>query len=1004
MKKSFLISMMMAGCIYANASIVINELMPKNVSFQTDENLQFSGWAELYNNGASAEDISLYFFSDDIANKDQWQMFTDGKDLVLQPGEFALVYFDETDISEREKIKSALGFDLTYACHANFKLPAKRGCLYLFNESGNIVDQMAYDTTYRNISYGRIVDGGEKLGFFTQPTPKAPNASGSVATKKTNAPQFSLVPGFYNGEQRVSISAKDPNAKIYYTTDGTEPTNKSNLYNGNITINKNTPLRAIAVTNGEISSDVTTGTYFINENVNKLPIVSLVIDNKYIFGDTLGFLAIGINGGKVNSGCSPRFGESKANYMRDWDRPCNFELFDAKKKERLNQEVKVGAFGACSRTKPIKSIKVNTGKIYGNNQLDYPIFEEKPNLKWKSIVLRNAGNDYGRSYLRDGFIQSLLIGQADIDHQAYQPSMVFINGEFYAMLNIRERTNKDFIYSNYGLSEDEFYIVEGNKSNDKNNDSNYWESGYNELIAICEQPDMNTKEVFEGLDYRMDINEYLNYMMIEMYCGNSDWPGGNIKCWKAKGDASAKINGKWRWILYDTEFSYSLYNNTVRTNCFSKAKEHKLFNPLMKNDKIREMLLAKFCVHLATTFEPTRVNHVLDSLIKNIQPDVERYYNKLNEARYLEKDFSQDISDIRSFANERVDVMYKNIKSNFKIDTIPFHIYSDVKDASFTINQEPIRLSDFRGYFFTHTNCNLSANEPAGYRFSHWEVTNKLTNETSKVYSIAFADTFANSTTIKAVYTEDADFNPNAPQIFFNELCASNSLFVDEYREADDWFELYNNGNKDFNLSGLFLSVDKDNLGKYQIPSSDSCIIKAKGYKSFWADNDPEQGVLHTNFKLPVTTATTLILSSAKINGKDTVFTIIDSVEYRMHKENESYARFGDYTAIGKQWKITGVPTYEKRNIYAVILDNPTVTIQNNIAQIYPNPVEDELFFSLPWEDEIEAVIITMSGQILKDFKIRDNQSINVSDLKKGMYILMMQTPEGKIAAKLIKQ
>ncbi len=1010
-KKVSFIFMLMFSCICANASIVINELMPKNVSFQVDDNHQFSAWAELYNNGAEEVNISEYFFSDNIMKPTQWQLnANDG--VILKPGEFTIVYFDGLTPEEASELIDH-GRYVNISMHADFKLPAKKGCLYLADEKGTIIDQMAYDTTYRNISYGRIVDGGDQLGYFLTPTPKAANATNSVATTKTLAPTFNLNSGFYQSEQKVKIYAADPKAKIFYTTDGSEPSVKSSLYQNEITINKNTPLRAVAIVEGEIGSDITTSTYFINENVNKLPIVSLVSDPNLLFGDELGLLVAGTNGSEVPSGCSGP--DKKANYWNDWDRPCNFEFFDNKKVEQLNQEVKIGNFGACSRTKYIKSIKINAGKVYGDNELDYPIFEEKPNLRWKSIVLRNSGNDFGRSYLRDGFMQTLLIGQVDIDHQAYQPSMVFINGEFYGMLNIRERTNKDFIFSNYGLGEDEIFINEGNGPNER-------ESGYWELETICKAENTDTKDFFGGIDQRMDINEFLNYFMAEIYYGNTDWPGGNIKCWKAKGDG--KGNGKWRWILYDTDFGYSLYNDGVRSNNFSTATNHKLFKPLMKNSTIRERFLSKFCVHLATTFSPERCNHILDSLISNITPDVERHIKKINDAKKLEQDFNADIKNMRKFANERPEFVNKAVKTYFKtlnlaIDTVAFHVYSDVKEASYVLNEEPIRVADFKGYFFTNTRCRIKANEPAGYKFSHWEISSSNSSEVKKSYEITYEDTFFTDSifneqtgknvavtygkTLKAVYTKGE--TPTAEsQIFFNEICASNSMIVDECREADDWFEIYNNGNSDFNLGGLYLSVNKEHLGTYKIPESDSCIVKAKGYKTFWADNDPEQGVLHTNFKLPVTTSNTLILSSLKMNGKDSVFTIIDSVQYRMHRENESYARFGEYTSLGKEWKITGVPTFGKRNIYAYILDNPTVSVENAVAQIYPNPVVDDLYFSLPWDEEIDAVIITTTGQILKDFKVKNGESVNVSDIKEGIYVLMMQTPIGKIAAKMIKE
>lgn len=969
----------------ANASIVINELMSKNVSFKADDRFQFSGWAELYNNGAEAVDVSLYFFSEDRTNPTQWQMVAPEGGLILQPDSFVVVYFDETEQPE----------DYSIPLHADFKLDARNGCLVLANESGKVIDEMCYDTAYRNVSYGRLIDGKDELGYLTIPTPGAKNSSSSVATIKTAMPTFSVSSGFYTDEITIELSTENKNATIYYTTNGDEPTTQSAKYESAITISKNTPVRAICVVEGEMSSDVATATYFINETVHKLPIISLVSDSSLLFGDELGLLVAGVNGAEVPSGCNGP--DRYANYQNDWDRPANFEFFDNKKQPQINKEVKIGNFGGCSRTKYIKSIKVNASKTHGTNKLDYPIFEEKPNLKWKSVVLRNAGNDFGRSYLRDGFIQTLTIGQMDIDHQAYQPSIVFINGEFYGMLNIRERSNKDFVYSNYGLDENQIFINEGNHANED-------ESGYGELMELCQREDMNLPGTFEYLDQRIDINEFLNYFLVEMYCGNQDWPGGNIKCWKAKGNEDLKTDGKWRWILYDTEFSASLYSRTTATNCFSYANKHKLFKPMTQNDIVRERLLAKFCVHLATTFEPERANHILDSLINNITPDVDRHIQKINDAYKLEEKFEDDINDIRQFVNNRIKYIHKYIKTNFKafgIDTMPIRIFSEVPAATYKINEEPIRQSDFNGYFFTKTNCRIVANEPEGYKFDHWKITipDSIQPKEFTLKDTAFCDTFCGGV-FEAVYKVDPSYTPAKHPIFFNEICTSNSIYVDENRDAEDWIEFYNNSDKDFSMGGLFISNNKENLGLFEIPNSETTIIKAKNFKSFWADKDTTDGDLHLNFKLTAANKTTLFLSQ-KVDG---AFEIIDSVTCDIHRENESFARFGIYTQEGANWKKTGRPTFNKTNIYGTILDVEIIATGETIATIYPNPVENELFFSFSWDDATLCALYSLSGEKIMEFEARNGECINLEELPSGFYMVAIQTPNGRVSAKLIKK
>ena len=277
-KKLFFLCASLVAPWVSYASIVINEVMPKNVSSSVDDILLFSGWAELYNNGSEAVDVSSYFLTDTIAISDKWQIASDEehvKKAVIQPGGFLVIYLDgSSDVEEPVPF------------HASFKLPAKRGGLYLFDESGRQVDRIVYDTTYRNVSYGRVGDGERNFAHLLTPTPGASNNDVRTSNVQTPTPSFDLKPGFYNGEQTVRISDADGAAEIYYTLDGSEPTKtKGKRYEEPIHISKNTPLRAAAYRDGQLPSNVFSATYFVNEREINLPVVALVSDPEFLFGD-----------------------------------------------------------------------------------------------------------------------------------------------------------------------------------------------------------------------------------------------------------------------------------------------------------------------------------------------------------------------------------------------------------------------------------------------------------------------------------------------------------------------------------------------------------------------------------------------------------------------------------------------------------------------------------------------------------------------------------------------
>lgn len=980
------------------AAIFINELMPRNLSFLVNEDYNFVGWAELYNSGSQSVDISAYYFSDDEADLLKWKIKTDNR--MLAAGAFAIIYFDE----------------LNKENHASFKLKPEGGVLTLVDRNGNVLDRLSYPASQRNISYGRKTDGitgVSNIGFLLEPTPGRSNNTTTITRDKTSIPTFDLPAGYYTTTQQVAISSRSSGAKIYYTLDGSEPqAGVSSLYSSPITISKNTPLRAIAVVDGTLPSEIATASYFINSWSNALPVVSLVTDSEFLFGDELGMLVVGTNGLEVPHYCVNDVHGFFANYWRDWDRPCNFEFFDKNKQQQLNQEVKVGGFGNCSRAKFIKSIKVNPTKEYGGedgNRLNYALFNEKPNLKWKSIVLRNSGNDSGHSFLRDGFMQTLLVGQLDIDHQAYEPVVVFINGEYYGMLNARERTNQDFVYSNYGLDEDQFYLVEG-----------AWGDGtipdYQDLISLSYAGNLNTSSVYNQLESAIDIDEFLNHFMSQFYFGNTDWPGWNIKAWKPK------ENGKWRWILYDTDFGFSLYDNNVALNPFERvdgntvsdvADYHRFILFIKNNDKLKKRFLTKNIVHLATTFEENRVIHILDSIKNHVAPDalVFEKYMKENDAMEAWSWWGRSWSDVidvtmKTFARNRPAYMFEHLKGYFNLgNAANIRIHSNLANARFILNDEKIPVvPDFNSKYYAGLDLQITPVAPQGYRFKEWEITKESEQnpiiDSRSIYQGVFGE---EAVDFKAVFEEDPDWQePFLPQIYLNEICITNSQYVDEYFESGDWIELYNAGETAVNIGGMYVSDTKNNLRKFQIPggSPEKTTIPSKGYLILWADSQPEKGVLHTNFSLSASEVETVSLSVVK-EGE---LYVVDSISYQLHVKGETFARFSNDYWDG-EWKITSRPTFASQNIYILsTTDVTTIFLDGSMARIYPNPVSETLWFSLPEAQSVEVTIVDLMGRHIVTKSVSDGEGIDVSSLPNGMYLAVISNSQTKQTVKFIKK
>lgn len=679
----------------SNASVVINEMMVRNVSSHINEDFNYEGWVELYNSGAESVDLSDCYFSNTSSNVYLWQSGV--ADLTLAPGAFAVFYFDEMDLNN----------------HASFKLDADGGLLILSDKNGNQLDKVSYPKPYRNVSYGRTEDGGANFGFFVSPTLGVTNGGSVVASKQTVAPTFNLDGGFYSSAQTVAILSANASAKVYYTTDGREPDAQTGtLYSSPIRLDASSPLRAIAVADGELVSDVATASYFIGIDSipTSIPVVSLVTEPEMLYGDQIGILVVGRNGLPVPSKCGSM--DMNANYMHEWDRPCNFEFFDEKGTSQLNQEVKVGVFGACSRTKAIKSIRVKANKIYGNNKLNYPIFKEKPNMKLKSVVLRNSGNDFAHLFFRDAYLQTLAASHMDLDHQAYQPAVIFVNGKYYAMFGIRERTNKDFLYSNYALDEDEFCIEESTNQADECGD-------YQSVVDLSNDGNMDAPDMFGKIDELIDVDEFLNYFMAQIYFCNNDWADGNIKAWKRNG------SGKWRWIMYDTDMTFSLYSDYLNTDGFSNATKSSVFAKILNNGEVKNRLMNKFVYHLGTTFTQERSSHILDSLTNKVRKEANYFFRYLKSMNKLEvSSWEDEIEKVRNFAAAREEYVHQHVAAKLGLGSpLPLRVFSNVKGARYLLNDlELIDVDDFSGRYYKGSQLKLTPYAPDGFLFKEWEV------------------------------------------------------------------------------------------------------------------------------------------------------------------------------------------------------------------------------------------------------------------------------------------
>jgi hypothetical protein len=616
--------------------LIINEVMASNAHTIMDPDFyKFSDWIEIHNESAHAIDLSNYKLSDKMSEP-QWTI-PDGT--IIPALAYKIFWADKEDT-----IKNGY--------HTNFSLKSKGEEVALFDVHSNIVDGFSFTKQKSDVS---ITYGMNNDIVYMHPTPNQANSTTYDASSLTAKPIYSASGGFYNATQNIILSAEN-GAAIYYTTDGSFPTLQSAVYQDAIEIDQTTVIRARALENGKLLSEANTQTYLINENTT-LPVVSISTDNRYLFDNQVGIYTIGTNGAPT-PGCAA--GAQVANFYQDWKRPANIEYFDDNKNLGFSQEFDMKISGSCSRVLAQKSLSIKADSKYGEKSLNYKLFPHKDITKFKGFKIKSAGQDWEGTMLRDAFMQQVIKDSMDVDYQDYRACIVFLNGQYWGIHNIREKKNEDFIAENHPeIDPDKVDILKDNAGvNEGSSDK------YNEMITYITDHDLSNDDNYNEVVSKMDIENYIDYIIAETYFANSDWPYTNIRFYRDQN------GGKWRWILEDLDIALGgPWDGNIDINMFEMLTETEnidyrnplwstfLFRSLLENGGFKSRFKQKYTNFLDNTFETNRVLNILNPMVSNISDEMTRHTNRWkdhSENIYKSKsDWEDNVNHLRTIINGR---------------------------------------------------------------------------------------------------------------------------------------------------------------------------------------------------------------------------------------------------------------------------------------------------------------------------------------------------------------
>lgn len=718
------------GNAQENADLIVNEIQVENIDQFVDPSWNFGGWVELYNPSSKPYRLRGCWVSDDVENLKKVHIT---QSVTVYGRSYKNLWFDHHDKYCPSQV--------------NMKLNPEGGTFYLSDPDGNLILSQTYPPAVPRASWARMEDIMGDWGYSNSPTPEAPNEirlalNGERMTlnDRLPAPEPDAVSGLFSKPFQVHVPIPE-GAILRYTTNGSTPTldNGSTSKDGVFTIAASMVLRMAFYGEGKMGSQVITRSYLKKDKNFCLPILSVVTDPDNLYSDELGIFVKGVNG-------RPGLGQTvKCNWNMDWDRPINFEYMDEKGTSLVNQEAEIRRCGGWGRMQTPYSFKIHSAKQYeGQSTMDYPFFHDKPYNKTKMLLLRNGGNCDYNYRMRDAFLQKLILSSGlDIDAQDYQPVVHYINGIYKGTLNLREPNNKHFIYSNYGLDEDEIdlFVID--------NDTGYVQkSGTHESLQrwydLSKTADKD--KTYEEICQMVDIDEYCNYMAIKLFYGDGDWPGNNMKAWRPR-----EKNGKWRYLLYDMDGAFTCGSpfthfeemkihtfNTLLgepvSNYTMEIEPVTIFLNMLRNEQFRRHFVDAVCILAGSVLEPSRCFPLIDEWAQLVYP-----MQILPDNGYGRNTSTIDgANDLKNKLNNQAAAMFPVMEdyTPLKIssfDALFLKLSSNLDEARLRLNGQIIPTGHFDGRAYAPVT--LMAEAPSGYVFEGWKLISGNVQEGTPVFS-----------------------------------------------------------------------------------------------------------------------------------------------------------------------------------------------------------------------------------------------------------------------------
>ena len=592
------------------------------------------------------------------------------------------------------------------------------------------------------------------------------SSSGLKEYNDNHKPKASTLPaaGFYSS-LTIEPLAPQKGGEIRCTFDGSFPTVKSEQIADDLHITENTVVRCSEFVNGE-AMDTTTQTYFINESVS-MPVVAITVNHHDMFDSTDGLYATG-NISKAGGGFGGGFGGGmwggmgggnnvtddnnpkctepckEANFWSDKELPAHVEFFEnGSSSKTKNWEIDAGIsiVGNWSRYKPKKSVAIKMDNdIYGDKILKYSLFKTRPEAKKiKAFNLRNNGNRFWTDYIGDAMMTALLEG-TDVDYQRSRQVVVFYNGEYFGIHDMRERLNRHFVETNYGIDAKSINMINIKGSEleaSGTNGSSVTE--YQQLVSEIGSTKYagENNEKYEKLKSKLNVNSFAQYMFAEMYFHNGDWPTNNVRAWGGNGHP-------FKFVAFDTDhgfgftpgisgfdvenqnmFTWVLGNNNSGgmwggMGGGATAGPGTMLKKLLENPDFKRMFINNACILLNSYLTYEKVQKTVQSMMATIPSseqsrDEQRWPRTQTNFRWTPSG-----NDLIAYAKGRSETIKKEMADYFDLEDEVSVTIAASGSGSVQVDGMKLPSKNYQCKFFSNNEILLTAIAESGAVFTGW--------------------------------------------------------------------------------------------------------------------------------------------------------------------------------------------------------------------------------------------------------------------------------------------